>query len=170
MPEVRRQPSGPFEERIDFGQIELAQDRRHADTLQELRGLLFRIQHLTTLWVRKELVQKKRRAAVAKYSMPLAAKYKEILRRRMLAAHRRGRYNVAREVGAKGTPKMKTGEINRVRAEADVLYEDHRSRLETDLKRELTKAIGTTWDRAQLEYTTKLVFSNFTGWEEPPPP
>lgn len=169
MPELGRRPAGPYEERIDFEKISRAQDRRQHDTLLELRGLLLRIERKTLAWVQKELIRTKRRASIPKYSMPLPRKYSEIMRRRFLSAHRRGRQDVTKEVGARKSPPMKAGDLSRVRAQADLLVKDHQARLETDLKREWSKAMEGVIDKTQLLYVTRKVFADFTGWEQPTP-
>ena len=169
MPEVSRKPSSVYEDRINFERIGKAQDRRHRDTLQELRRLLREIERRTIAWVQKELVRKKRRAAPAKYSMPLAPKYREILRRRTLASHRRGRGDVTAEVGAKRAPAMRAPALNQVRRRADLLAKEHQARLEADLKRAWSKAMEGKTDEEQLIYETRRTFADFAGWKQPVP-
>jgi hypothetical protein len=166
---MSRLPSGQYEERIDYEQIVSAQDRRHAETISELRGLLLRIERQTIAFAVEELAKRKNKTSPAKYSVPLSNKYREILRRRILASHRRGRQDVAGEVGVKIVPAMSGPEMSRVRAQADLLTRDHISRLETDLRREWTKAMQGNIDRRQIEYVTRKVFADFAGWEQPTP-
>ncbi len=162
-------PEGVFEERVDFDKIEAAQDRRHRDTLAELRVLLRRSEDRTLRWAAEEIVRKKRKTAVSKYQMPLYMKYREIIRRKVLSAHRRGRSDAMGELGL-STPPLRQPEMNRSRARADALAEGHRSRLETDIIRELTSATEGNIDGRVISWTIQQVFSDFAGWDPPDPP
>ena len=168
MPELSR-PKGVFEERIDFDKIEVAQDRRQRNTLAELRTLLRRSEDLTLSWAREVIVRKKLKTAVAKYQMPLYMKYREIIRRKVLSAHRRGRSDAMDELGF-FTPPLRRPEMNRSRARADALAESHRARLESDIIRELTSATEGNIDGDVIAWTIRQVFANFAGWPDPDAP
>lgn len=169
MPTLYRRPAGEIEDRIDFERIASAQDRRHRDTLSELRGLLVRIERRTIAYALEELARKKRKTAVAKYSMPLSNKYREIVRRRMLSAYRRGKQDVAAEIGARKAPAMTSPEMSSVRAQADVVVRDHKERIETDLRKAWTQAMVGPIDKEQIVYVTRKAFADFAGWEQPIP-
>lgn len=167
--EFFREPSTEAEERIDFERIQKAQERRHADTLQELRGLLFRMQRRAIAYATEELVKNKKRAATAKFKLPLTNKYREVLRRRALSAHRRGRQDVTDELGARKAPPMSGPDLSRVRAHADLLAKTHMDRLSADLQKAWSKAMAGKVDKAQMIYVTRQVFADFAGWEQPIP-
>ena len=168
MPELSR-PKGVFEERIDFDKIESAQNRRVSDSLAELRVLLRRSEELTLRWAREQIVQKKLKTVVAKYQMPLFMKYREIIHRKVLSAHRRGRSDAMGEL-ALSTPPLRRPEMNRARARADALEQSHRARLEADIIRELTSAVEGNIDRDVIVWTIRQVFANFAGWADPDAP
>lgn len=167
MPGAR--PKSVFEDRIDFDRVEVAQDRRLVSTLAELRALLRRSENRTLIWAAEEIVRKQRKTAVAKYQMPLFMKYREIIRRKVLSAHRRGRSDVAGELGI-STPPLRRPEMNRSRARADALAESHRARLEADIIRELTSATEGNIDGDVIAWTIRQVFANFAGWADPDAP
>jgi hypothetical protein len=114
-------------------------------------------------------VRKKRKTVVAKYQMPLFMKYREVVRRKVLSANRRGRSDSMGELGL-STPPMKAPSLNRARARADALAGEHRTRLEADVKRELTSATEGNIDGAMIEWTIRQVFANFAGWASPDAP
>ena len=169
MPDVRRVPNTTWEMRIDFERINRQQDQRLQDTLRELRRLLRRIENQTLGWVVDNLARKKLRTAIVKFQLPLSAKYREIVRRRMLMAFRRGRSDVGKELDLRGRTTRSPAR-SRVRARADVLTTDHIERLETDLRRVWSQAMQSVVNREQLIYVTRLAFSNFAGWRKPEPP
>lgn len=169
MPNLGRQPSTSAEARIDYGRIQAAQERRRLDTLSELRGLLLRIERITVAYAVEQLAVRKNRGATAKYKMPMANKYRAVIRKRALSAHRRGRQDVTEEVGARKMPPLSGPQFSRVRAEADALAREHRERLEADLRREWDKATRSPTSREQIKYVTKKVFADFAGWEQPLP-
>ena len=164
-----RRPSGVVEERIDFERIAKQQELRHRGTLSDLRGLLFRIERITVAYAVEQLVVRKRKTAVAKYRMPLSNKYREICRRRILSAHRKGRQDVAGEVGARKAPPMTGPALSQARAQADVLARDHKDRLESDLRKAWTQAMIGRLGKEQMTYVTRKVFADFAGGEQPTP-
>ena len=168
MPELSR-PKDEFEERIDFDKIERFQERRVANTLAELRHLLRRSEELTLRWADDQIVRKKLKTVVAKYQMPLYMKYREIIRRKILSSHRRGRSDAMGEL-ALSTPPLRRPEMNRARARADALAESHRARLEADIVRELTSATEGNIDGDVIAWTIQQVFANFAGWVDPDAP
>jgi hypothetical protein len=169
MPELSRLPSGPYEERIDFDRVANAQARRHRDTLAELRAVLLRSEARTLQWAKEEIVRKKRKTAVAKYTMPLFMKYREVLRRKTLSSNRRGRSDSMKELGLR-TPAMRQPSLARARARADALAGEHRTRLESDIRRELTSATEGIIDGDVIAWTIRQVFAEFAGWAPPEAP
>ena len=158
-----------FEQRIDFEKIDTAQDRRQRDTIAELQLTLRRSEDRTLKWAAEEIVRKQRKTAVAKYQMPLYMKYREIIRRKVLSAYRRGRSDVTGELGI-STPPLRKPEMNRSRARADALAESHRARLEADIIRELTSATEGNIDGDVIAWTIRQVFADFAGWADPNAP
>lgn len=169
MPQLSRQPHGTIEERIDFERIANAQTRRHRDTIAELQAVLRRVERRTLSWAASEIMGKRRKTAVAKYSMPLFMKYREILRRKMLSANRRGRSDSMGELDLR-SPPMRQPAMSRTRARADALAREHRDRLEADLRRELTQATEGTVSSEAIAYVIRKVFADFAGWEPPESP
>lgn len=165
----RREPSTVWEEKVDFAKISRMQTSRQERLLDDLRKLLKQIERDTLVWVNRNLVQKKLKTAIQKFELPRAARYRAILRTRLTSAAIRGVADVAAEVG-QPKPKMKTADLTRIRARADALYEEHRGRLEADLKREWSQAMFGIVSKTQLEYVTRLAFARFAGWEEPDGP
>lgn len=169
MPQLSRQPNGTIEERIDYDRVAGAQARRHRDTIAELRAVLRRVESRTLRWASIEIVRNKRKTAIAKYTMPLFMKYREILRRKMLSANRRGRSDAMGELGL-STPQIRQPVMSRTRARADALAREHRDRLEADMRRELGKAAEGTVSADVIAYTVRKVFADFAGWEQPESP
>ena len=169
MPDVRRVPNTPWEIRIDFERINRQQDQRLQDTLRELRRMLNRMETQTLGWVVDNLAKKKLRTAIVKFRLPLAARYREIIRRRMLMSFRRGRADVSKELGLPAKTTRRPAR-SRVRARADVLATDQIERLETELRRVWSQAMQSVVDREQLTYLTQLTFANFAGWRKPEAP
>lgn len=166
---LRRDPATVWEQKVDFEKIGRSQTARQASMLGQLRDLLAKMQADTLRWVEINLVQKKLRTAVSKFSLSRTANYRAILRKRLTAATRRGVADVAGEVG-QATPRMKTSDLTRVRARADALYDEHINRLESELKRVWSQAMFGNVDREQLRYVTRKAFADFAGWEQPKPP
>ncbi len=158
-----------WEEKIDFERIERSQLGRQASMLGSLRELLVLMERDALRWVETNLVQKKLRLAISKFSLTRKARYRVILRNRLTASTKRGVADVAEETG-NVTPRMKTPDLTRVRARADALYDEHVNKLESELKRVWSQAMFGNIDRAQLRYLTKTVFANFAGWVPPEAP
>ena len=101
--------------------------------------------------------------------MPLFMKYREVLRRKTLSANRRGRSDSMGELVLK-VPPMRQPSLSQARARADALAREHRDRLETDLRRELTKATEGTVTAEAINYVIRKVFADFAGWDPPESP
>ena len=166
---LRRAPSTVWEEKVDFARIERSQLARQAQMMVDLRTLLRQIERDTLGWVSTNLASKKLKTAIPKYTMPRAARYRAIVRQRLTAAARRGVSDVAGEVG-QDTPLLRTTDLTRVRARADALFDEHKGRLEADLKREWAQAMFGNVNKEQLIYVTRRVFADFAGWAQPSPP
>ncbi len=162
-----RAPGSVYEQRVDFEGIMRAQDRRHADTLKELRTVIFQMQNRTLRFVEEALIRNKSRAAIRSFK-PSGQKYRAVLRKRMEAAARRGHLDVRKETGAKSLP-FRGPDTNRARERADTLVDDHLGRLTQDLKRAWNGAMQAPLDADQLRYVTRKVFADFAGWKQPVP-
>ncbi len=158
-----------WEEKVNFEQIERSQLGRQASMLGSLRELLVLMERDALRWVETNLVQKKLRLAISKFSLTRRARYRAILRNRLTAATKSGVADVAEETD-NTTPRMKTADLTRVRARADALYDEHVNKLESELKRVWSKAMFGNVDRAQLRYLTKKTFADFAGWVPPEAP
>ena len=158
-----------WEEKVNFERIERSQLARQASMLGSLRELLILMERDALRWMETNLVQKKLRIVVSKFSLTRKARYRAILRRRLTAATKRGVAHVAEENG-NTTPRMKTADLTRVRARADALYDEHVNKLESELKRVWSQAVFGNINRAQLRYLTKKAFADFAGWVPPEAP
>lgn len=169
MPEFRRPAQTPYEKRIDYDRLSRSQTARQAVLVEDLRKLLRQIEMDTLFWVDENLASKKLKTAIDKFKMPRIAKYRAIIRKRITMASRRGVSDVAGEAD-EDTPRLKIADLSRARARADALLDEHVNRLESDLKREWSKAMFGNVDKRQLRYVTRKVFADFAGWESPDGP
>jgi len=169
MPSTSRQPTTPWELRIDFEGISRAQARRRDSTLKELRELLREIERRTLFFVRTKLVRGKARTEAVKYVVPLQARYRAILRKRLTAAYRRGVRDVATEVDLK-KPVVRGPQLSQARARADALAQDQLTKLKTELLKAWQQALVGVLDKKQLAFVTSQVFADFAGWEGPVEP
>ena len=166
MPSISRRPTSVFEKRIDFERINRDQSRRSAATTAELLEVLKRVESRTIAFAIDELARKNLKTGINRYTMPLFPKYREVIRRRITMAYRRGVADVAGEFGFK-PPRLKVSDLSRVRARADALADDHRSKLESELRRAWAQAVEGNIVKAQIIYVTRQVFADFTGWRQP---
>ncbi len=164
-----RAPSTVWEEKVNFERIERSQNGRHASLLKALRTILAAMERDTLRWVETNLVQKRLRLAVTKFTLTRQARYRSTLRARLTAANRRGVADVAEEMG-QPTPRLKTADLTRVRARADALHDEHMNQLETELRRVWSAAMFGNVSGPQLRYLTRKTFADFAGWSQPDAP
>ena len=164
-----REPSSPYEARIDFSRVTRDTEFVEQRLLRILRRILKDQETATLKWVRVNLAQKKLRTAIAKFELPLQGRYRSALRRWLQSAARAGVISVADEVGG-DAPSMAVRDLTRVRARADALADEHRSVLTSSLQRAWSSAMFGKVDADQLEYVTRLAFAEFAGWKVPDGP
>lgn len=163
-----RPPNSIFEQRIDFERIEKQREAREAAMVKELRSQLFRMQNTVLKFVEEELARKKLQTAATRFRMPRAAKYREIIQRKMTQAYLQGNHDVTSELDLRNR-RISQPERVRIKEQADALTAVHLGELQGNLKREWAKAMTPPVDKTQLVYVTKKVFADFAGWEQPVP-
>ena len=166
---LRRAPSTVWEAKIDFERIDRSQNARHASLLTALRNILAGMERDTLRWVEVNLVRKKLRVAVTKFTLTRQARYRATLRKRLTNATGRGLADVAGEVG-QSVPRLTVADLTRVRARADALHDEHINQLETELRRVWSQAMFGNVNGPQLRYLTRKAFADFAGWRQPDAP